>query len=129
MAIATTIQILHDGARNAVVQFTGRSDGTGQETNAVKVDVSELQPPARFVSIRYLTYDVAGGSVTLSWAADENVPFAELQYNDCIDYSRIAGLKNGAKDELGVTGDILLSTHGFEADSVYTIKLELIKKY
>lgn len=127
MAIEVTTQILHDGARNAVVQFTGRSDGTGQEISVVKVDVSELQPPARRVSVRELTYDVAGGAVTLSWDADTDVTFAQLQGSDSICYKMISGLKNTAGD--GVTGDILLSTNGFELDSVYTIKLELIKKY
>jgi hypothetical protein len=129
MAIEVTTQILHDGARNAVVQITGRSDGSGQETHVVKVDVSALQPPATHVAIKALTYDVAGGSVTLAWDADEDVPFAQLQGSDTICYEQIGGLQSAAKGELGDNGDILLSTHGFELDSLYTIKFDLIKKY
>jgi hypothetical protein len=129
MAIETTTQILYDGVRNAVVQITGRSDGSGQETDVVKIDVSELQPPAARVAIKNLTYDVAGGTVTLSWKADANVPFAQLQGNDKICYEAIRGQQNAAWGELGANGDILLSTRGFELDSIYTIKFDLIKKY
>jgi hypothetical protein len=129
MAIEVTTQILYDGERNAVIQVTGRSDGSGQETNVVKVDVSELNPPPARVAIKTLTYDVAGGSIELLWAADENVPFANLEGSDCIDYQRIGGMQNGAWGELGANGDILLTTHGFELDSVYTLKFELKKKY
>jgi hypothetical protein len=129
MAISTTTQILHDGARNAVVQITGRSDGSGQETDVVKIDVSALQPPAARVAIKNLTYDVVGGGVTLSWKADANVPFAQLEGSDTIDYQFIGGQQTGAWGELGANGDILLSTRGFELDSSYTLKFDLIKKY
>ena len=129
MAIEVTTQILHDGARNAVVQITGRSDGTGQETAVLKVDVSELQPPAARVAVKRLTYDITGGMVELSWKADANVPFAKLEGNNFSDYERIGGLQNAAWGELGANGDIVLTTRGFGLDSSYTIKFDLIKKY
>lgn len=129
MAIEVTTQILHDGARNAVVQITGRSDGSGQETGVTKVDVSELQPPAARVAITRLTYDITGGMVELLWDADADVPFAKLEGNNVSDYERIGGLQNAAWGELGANGDILLTTRGFGLDSSYTIKFDLIKKY
>jgi hypothetical protein len=40
--IQTTQQVLHNGARNAVVQVTGVSDGSGNENKAVKVHLADL---------------------------------------------------------------------------------------
>jgi hypothetical protein len=74
MPMATTSQVLYDGARNLVMQFTGISDGSN-ETAAVKVDVSELPPFAKSVKVTHMTYDVSGGMVQLLWAANEPIPF------------------------------------------------------
>lgn len=126
MAIVTTSRVLHDGVRNLVMQFTGRSDGEGQETDVVKVDVSELTPPCESVRVQKITYDVFGGLVKLLWAADEPVEFLLLSGQNVIDYSKISGLKNGADDT--ATGDILLTTSGFAAGDSYTITLEMTKK-
>lgn len=127
MAIATTSQTLHDGVRNVVMQFTGISDGSGQEAAVIKVDVSELSPPCDRVRISKLTHDVQGGAVTLSWAADTPVVFAQLSGQNVTDYIREGGLQNNADESR--TGDILLSTEGFELNSSYTIKLEMVKKF
>jgi hypothetical protein len=126
MAIATTSQTLHDGVRNVVMQFTGISDGSGQEADVIKVDVSELSPPCDRVKILNLTHDVHGGVVTIAWAADTPVVFAQLSGQNETCYRMEGGLQNNA-DESG-TGDILLSTEGFELNSSYTIKLEMVKK-
>jgi hypothetical protein len=128
MAMTTTNQILHDGARNLVMQFTGTHDGSGgQESEVVKVDVSALSPPAEKVHIRYLEFTIEGGSVALLWGhALTAVPFLVLTGHNTFDYSRISGLPNGAGD--GATGDILLSTTGFGNGSAYTLKIEMVKK-
>ena len=125
MAFAATSQILHDGVRNVVMQFTGSGDGSGGETNVVKVDVSELNPPPKFVFIRKVRYDVAGGVLQLLWGADEPVPFLLLDGHDEFDYSSITAMKNGGGDT--ATGDILFTTLGFEAGSMYSITLEMVK--
>ncbi len=125
MAFAATSQILHDGVRNVVMQFTGLGDGVENETNVIKVDVSELNPPTRFVSIRKVRYDVAGGVLRLSWAADTPVPFLNLDGHDEFDYSRITAMVNGGGDT--ATGDIMFSTLGFEAGAMYSITIEMIK--
>lgn len=127
MAIAVTSAVLHDGKRNAVMQFTGVSDGSGQEVGAVKVDVSELNPPPVTVKVKRIEYDVNGGDVKLSWDADEDIDFAVLSGQNVLDYCNINGMVNSANS--GKTGDILLSTLGFAENSSYTIKLDLIKKY
>lgn len=127
MAITTTSQTLHDGERNVIMQFTGISDGSGQESDVIKVDVSEMSPPCDRVRISKLSYDVQGGIITLSWAADTPVVFAQLSGENVIDYIREGGLQNNA--DASRTGDILLSTEGFELNSSYTIKLEMVKKF
>jgi hypothetical protein len=127
MAIAPTSQILHDGVRNVVMQFTGISDGSGQEADVIKVDVSELMPPCDRVRIDKITHDVHGGVVTLSWAADTPLVFAQLSGQNETCYRKEGGLQNNADESR--TGDILLSTEGFELDSSYTIKLEMVKKF
>ena len=125
MAFAATSQILHDGVRNVVMQFTGIADGAVGETNVVKVDVSELNPPARLVSIRKITYNVAGGVLQLLWAADTPVPFLLLEGQNVNDYARITAMPNGGGDT--ANGDILFTTLGFDAGANYSVLLEMVK--
>ena len=127
MPMATTSQMLHDGPRRLVMQFTGISDGQGDESNVVKVDVSELAPAAKSASVLKVTYDVSGGLLQLLWAADEPVPFLTLTSVNTIDYSSVMGLANGGGDS--ATGDILLSTLGFDAGASYFLTLEMVKKF
>ena len=124
--IQTTQQTLHDGARNAVIQVTGVSDGSGNEDHVVKVDISTLGASA--VSVRKISYNIGYGLVKLSWDALTPVDFAMLPdgYGE-LDYTRIGGMKNGGGGG-GATGDILLTTSGFELASSYTITFELVKK-
>ena len=125
MPISTTSQTVYDGVRNVVMQFTGRSDGSGQETNVVKVDVSELTPSCAKVRIEKIVYDVDGGVIELLWDAQTPVPFLELATSGAFDYCR-APLQNGGGDT--ASGDILLSTKGFELNSSYSITIEMKKK-
>ena len=127
MAIATTMQILHDGQTNLVVQLTGISDGAGgQETNVVKVDVSDLTPVPDTLKIVKGMYDVSGGVVSLSWDAQTPEPFAHLSGPGELDYRRSNGLPN--TDDT-TNGDLLLSTKEFGLNSSYSITLEMKKKY
>ena len=126
MAIDTTSQVVYDGPRNVIVSFTGVSDGEGQETNAVKVDVSQLIPPCDRVRIEKVSYDVNGGRVELLWDAQTPKPFLEMSFGGEFEYCR-APLQNSGGDT--ATGDILLSTKGFELGSSYTVTLEMKKKW
>mgnify|MGYP003396038422 CR=1 FL=1 len=126
--IQTTSQTVFDGERNAVMQFTGVSDGTGQETNVVKVSVSSLTNPCRRVAIKRIEYNISGGIVRLLW--DDNDPIEFLDLSDLgndLNYKNIMGLQNIASNS--ASGDVLFSTIGFDVGSAYTIKLDLIKKY
>ena len=125
--IAATSKVLHDGVRNSIMQFTGVSDGAGPETNAVKVDASELDPAPASLKVTKITYDVSGGVLRLSWAADDPVQFADLTEQNVIDYEKFGGLLNGGGDT--ANGDILFSTLGFEAGSSYSVTIEMVKKY
>ena len=127
MAIATTVQTLHEGPRNLVMQWTGVSDGAGSENLVNKVDVSTLTPTCDAVSVRKITGTVDFGIVELYWDALTPVKFAELSGTIDLDYDRIGGLRNNAGG--GKTGDLLLSTVGFELDSAYNLQFEMIKKY
>lgn len=121
----TTQQTLHNGARNAVIQVTGMGDGSGNENRVVKVHLADLK--AKAISVRKIVYSIGYGLVKLSWDALTPVDFALLpnEYGE-IDYSNISGLKNGGGG--GATGDILLTTVGFELASTYMITFHLIKK-
>jgi hypothetical protein len=127
MAIAATSQVLYDNTRNCVMQFTGIADGNDVENNVVKVDASELTPVPQSLKITEITYDVNGGIVQLSWAADNPVPFVNLMGHHTIDYAEINGMVNAGGDS--ANGDILLSTLGFEAGSSYSVLLKMVKKF
>lgn len=125
MTFAATSQVLHDGQRNVVMQFTGLCDGSGQELNVVKVDVSALTPPTKSLYLYKAQYTVVGGILQLLWGADTPVPFLNLEGHDEFDYCRIGGIKNIGVD--AATGDILFTTLGFESGSSYSIKLDMKK--
>lgn len=127
MAVQTTSQVLHDGAKNVVMQFTGICDGMGDETAAIKVHMADLSPVPSSVKITQIQYDISGGLVQLLWAATENVPFLTLSGYNEIEYKKINGLKNGGGDT--ANGDILISTLGFDMGSTYSIVLEMVKKF
>lgn len=127
MANQTTQQVLYDGPRNLVMQFTGICDGQGDESAVVKVHMADLERTPKSVKIMGIEYDVNGGVVQLLWAADSPVPFAILSDFNDLDYTQMGGLTNAGGDT--ANGDILLSTLGFEAGSSYMVKLTMVKKF
>lgn len=131
--IITNTQVLHDGPRNIVMQIIGRDDGSGatdNETNVIKVKVSDLIPAGdRKLRIRCVNYDVKGGGVTLSWGGDDPIPFLFLgdEGNGTFDYRKTGGAPNPGSKDKTTTGDIMLSTSGFSEGSSYSIRLEMVK--
>lgn len=126
MAVSATVQLLELGPRNVVYQLTGLGDGQGQETNVVKVNVANLQnPPPKNMRIERFSGVVDYGVVELFWEAAVPVRFAVLSGQFNIDFNRFGGLPNNAG--AGKTGNVLLSTLGFELNSTYTILLEMVK--
>jgi len=118
---------LYDGARNVVVHLNNVSDGTGQ-TNALIVDVSTLTPnPTTHLALWRASFSIRGGGVIISWDAtvDQQLLFMGDGGPGELDFSPWGGLWNNAG--AGVTGDVLLSTVGFAANSGYSITLEFKK--
>jgi hypothetical protein len=126
MAIITTTQTLEEGPHNLIVQWTGRSDGSGTEDLVKKVDVSELTPKCGSVKIARISGSVDYGVVELYWDALDPKKFLSLSGTIDFDYRKAGGLTNNAGG--GKTGDLLLSTAGFELNSVYTLNVEMVKK-
>jgi hypothetical protein len=127
MAINATTEVVHDGTRNVIVKLIGIGDGTdGNESFALKVDVSELAQPCRKVKIEKVQYDVSYGVVQLAWDAAPPVPICYLDGANELEFHGVDGLPPRT-DETG-SGDILLTTIGFEANSTYTIILHMVKK-
>lgn len=126
MALQTTSQLLRDG-RLVVMQFTGVSDGSGDELLALKADAHALTGNPRSLKIHHIDYNVSGGIVRLFWDADDPTRFLDLAGDGFLDYESIGGMVNGGGP--GVTGNVLLSTMGFDTGSSYTIKLEMKKKF
>jgi hypothetical protein len=126
MTDAVATQVLHDGARNAVVKLTNVSDGTG-EAAVLKVDVSTLQNAPSRVSIERIQATTAGMGFDLLWDATTDVVALSVgpdQVAD-LDFKEIGGLHNNAGT--GVTGDIMLTTFGHSAGDRYTVILHMKK--
>jgi hypothetical protein len=128
MAFQAEIRKVYDGGQTATLQIIGKSDGSGQETNVVKVDVSELNPPCATVKIEELSYDVEGGFITLLWDDLTPIDFAHLRGQDRLSYRREGGLQN-LGDPASRSGDLLLSTTDMDANATYTVLLKLRKKF
>ena len=128
MPIETTSQTSYDGVRNVVMQFTGDSADGSDETNVIKVDVSELSPPCSRVSVAKIDYNITGpGKIKLLWGGDPaHEEFLVLSGQGTIDYPSINGLPNVTA---APTGDILLSTVDFDLGSAYSLILTMKKKY
>lgn len=126
MAVSATVQLLELGPRNVVYQLTGLGDGAGQETNVVKVNVANLQtPPPKNMRVERISGIVDYGVVELFWDAAVPVRWAVLSGQFNLDFNRFGGLPNNAGS--GKTGNVLLSTLGFELNSTYTLLLEMVK--
>ena len=133
MAIVITSQVLYDGPRRATLQFTGSSDGAGQLDFDTLVDASALSAlgPGQLcgaVKVEKINATVSYGVIELYWGALIPVRFAVLSGdNQVFCYEDITALNNAAAGP-SATGDILISTIGFSANSTFMLKLELIKK-
>ena len=128
MTISTTTQTLYDGERRAVIQGTGLTVNGATPNNLTfdtLVDVSAMTPPAEQVRVQAIEADVGYGVVELYWDAPVPVRFAVLSGMDvAFDYESFGGMVMPAEG----TGNILISTLGFDLLSSYTVKLDLIKR-
>lgn len=126
MADTVTSQTLVDGPRNAVMHFTGISDGTG-ETAVLKVDVSALSGAPSKVRIDRVVYMTVGMGVRILWDATTPVPALTLPADktDHLDFKKVGGLQN--PQATGWTGDIKFTTTGATAGDAYSVTLHMVK--
>jgi len=116
------------GNSRVVVRFTGTSDGTG-ETNAVKVDLSDLKTHSGTVpkrtAVEWVEWKVFGMAVNLSWDRAPRatiVNINDIGYNngtideERMDWSAYGGYLDPGEDD--GTGDIILtSSYAYSGDS------------
>lgn len=125
MADALTTQ-LYDGEHNVVFNMQDLSDGTGLALLKI-IDVTTLKPnPRTHLVLWRVNYDVVGGQVVVYWEATVNTPL--LIMKDALHsrkFNKYGGLKNNAG--AGATGNVLISTSGFGADSSFSLTLEFKK--
>ncbi len=128
MAISTTTTILYDGPRRTVVQGNGigvAGQTASNLTLAVFVDVTTLNPIPKSLRVDEIEADVSYGVAQLFWAAPTPVVFATLSGSNIdFDYDNFGGIRPPP----GATGNILISTQGFDVNSTYMIKLFLQKR-
>jgi len=135
MADAVTSTTISDNDRQAVVQLTNTSDGTG-ESAVTKVDVSALAARStdgatctgcKLAKVSYTTF---GMSAKLLWNASTNTICLDLNsgFSEQLDFTEFGGLQNTAAAS-GKTGDIKLTTTGHASGDSYVIVLTVIKEY
>lgn len=133
MADTTSIQIIQDGGRQAIIKTTTAVGNTDVVTSTL-VDVSTLAAnPANNaactgVTLLGLTYLSVGVAVKLEWDADTNVSIFEfpVDWADEYDFSAY-GLPNNSG--AGKTGDIVATTISPTGGDFYTFIFILQKLY
>lgn len=125
MAVAVTITKLEYGARNLSYNLTGLGDGNGEATNITVVDVSQMSQRSRTCHIERISGSVEYGVVQLWWDASPPVKIVDLSGQINLDYNRVGGIPNPKPP--GYTGNINLTTLGFELNSSFVLLLELVK--
>ena len=135
MADAVTSTTIVDNDRQAVIQLTNTSDGTG-EAAVTKVDVSALAvrstdgAACTGCKVARIRYETHGMSVKLLWDASTDTICWDLHSDDTndVDFTDIGGLQNTAAAS-GKTGDIQLTTTGHASGDSYVIVLNIVKEY
>lgn len=148
MSNSFTYQVIKDTTEHAVIKLTATFDGSGQESNAVRIQANTLygaldSSKANLLSssantgalgfyglsLYRLWYDCgAGGDVTLYWNAATPIPLMALNGNGEYDSAgNWVTIPNNAKGTTGCKGDIAVVTRGMAANDSYTMVLELRK--
>ena len=116
MANTITIKKIVDGERKYVVEVDILGDGTGEESETVVVDFSDLaavvRAPALTVSVDKIIWSFSGFSATLLWDATTGIRMFECNDNNGgFDFKKFGGPKTNPKTT-GFTGDIVFTTVG-----------------
>lgn len=128
MTDAAQIKVLHDGPRNAIVQLSSVSDGSG-ETGATKITPGDLHGGPIGVAVDKIQYTTSGMAVSLLWDAGTDQLLWSVPADDegCIDFRRMGGLHNPKAADS--TGLIKLTTAGHSNGDTYNIILHMHKKW
>lgn len=141
-------QVVKDTTEQCVVKLTGLFDGSGQESNAHRIQANTLYgalnantTPGLLVNggnalsyyglnINRIWYSswTTGGEVSLFWDDDFNTPIVSLsgggEYDGAGNWVTI---NNPNAPGANATGDIGISTRGAVANSSYSLILEIRK--
>ena len=128
MALVTTTQILVDGPKLALVQFTGFFATTGgEETDAIKVAAQSLVPVPTSLKIMRLWYsNTAPGTILEFDGITDGLALPLLDDGTgYLDFRSAGGIRNTATTP---SGDITLTTNDtIAAGDGYTILIEVSK--
>ena len=148
MANSFTYQVVKDTTEHVVIKLTGFFDGTGQESNAVRIQANTLygaldSSKANLLSstantgalsyyglsLNRLWYDcAAGGDVQLFWNA--STPATLIAMNGNGEYDGMGNwttIPNNTAGTGGSKGDIGIVTRGMAANDSYTMVIEMRK--
>jgi hypothetical protein len=148
MANSFTYQVVKDTTEHVVIKLTASFDGTGQESNAVRIQANTLYGaldsskanllsssantgalPYYGLSLNRLWYDCgAGGDVQLFWNAATPLPLIIMNGNGEYDgMGNWTTIPNNTAGTTGSKGDIGVVTRGMVANDSYTMVIEMRK--
>jgi hypothetical protein len=147
MANIYTYQVLRDTTEKAVIKLTANFDGTGQESNAYRIQSNTLSgaltsnnnilpngTPLSYygLTITRIGYNIASqqkGYVELTWTAANTAQSVPIMNMDlCGEYSEDQGMVSIKNNAPNPTGDIGVTTIGLTANCAYTLIIELRKE-
>lgn len=148
MANSYDYQVIKDTTEHVVIKLTGIFDGSGQESNVVRIQANTLYgamdsskgnllsstantgPLSYYgLSLNRLWYDTPNGAtVTLNWHAATPKTLMCIsgggEYDGMDNWTTIP---NNAAGTTGCKGDIGITTTGMQSGNAYTIVMELRK--
>jgi hypothetical protein len=150
MSNVFTYQVLKDTTEHAIIKLTGKFDGSGQEDNPNRISANSLSGALNTenglladggtakdyygLSVHRIWYDSVNAfasDIELYWNANPTVTLMFLSGNSEYDGAgNWVTIPNAAYNVDGVTlcnGDIGIKTRGYEANTSYTIVIELRK--
>ena len=132
MANSTTVQIIQEGPRNAIVKIAGILD-TSNLSSTIAVSIPTLtqggsQLPPNQVRIDHIDYSITDQlEIQLQWDATTPVAIMPLAGRGRMSFSNFGGLQNNAG--AGKTGNILILTTGWTSGTqTFSVILEMVKQ-
>jgi hypothetical protein len=148
MANSFTYQVIKDTTEHVVIKLTASFDGTGQESNTIRIQANTLYGALDSskgnllvsaantgalsyygLSLNRLWYDcAAGGDVQLFWNA--STPATLIAMNGNGEYDGMGNwttIPNNTAGASGSKGDIGVVTRGMAANDSYTMVIEMRK--